>query len=127
MKAIEAMSLLKLIKLIHIPRYTRLIASIAFMAYLAAFGPAVLAQNTGSIFGSITDNSDAVLPGAKITALSSNGLNRTTTTNATGSYILPAIPIWIYMVTMEWSWFERFQDVSVSDDADRRGPEHASM
>ena len=110
---------MKHIKLIHIPRYTRYIACIAVMAYLVALGPTVFAQNTGSIFGSISDNSDAVLPSAKITALSSNGLNRTTTTNTTGSYILPAMPIGTYTVTIEASGFERFQAVSVRVDADQ--------
>lgn len=110
---------MKLIELVHIPRYTRLTVCIVFMTYLIALGSAALAQNTGSILGSITDNSDALLPGAKITALSSNGLNRGTTSNATGSYILPAMPIGTYTVTIEASGFEKFQTVSVRIDADQ--------
>ena len=57
-------------------------------------GGAALAQSTsGSIQGTVTDNSGAVVPNAKVTAhnLATNE-ERGTQSDASGSYLLPALP-----------------------------------
>ena len=48
------------------------------------------AQTTGTITGTVTDASKAVMPGVKVTAVSrTTGERRETTTNSTGEYVFP--------------------------------------
>ncbi|MGE0455316.1 MAG: carboxypeptidase regulatory-like domain-containing protein [Vicinamibacteria bacterium] len=59
---------------------------VALLAMLAlGFAPAALAQSTGNIYGTVTDDSGAVLPGVSVTLTGAFG-TRTTTTNADGAY-----------------------------------------
>lgn len=89
------------------------------LCFLTMGGKAV-AQNTGSIFGSVADPSGAAVPNVNITARSiEQGLIRTTTTNASGSYILPALPIGSYTVTVEAAGFEKYANATVKVDADQ--------
>jgi hypothetical protein len=74
--------------------------------FLAA---ASLAAQTfrGTILGTITDQSGAVLPGAKVTVRNvATGLERTTQTSADGSYAVPELPIGTYAVTITQSGFQ---------------------
>ncbi len=61
----------------------------------------------GTILGTVTDPSGAVLPGAKVTARNTGtGLERSTETSADGSYSLPELPIGTYTVTITLAGFE---------------------
>ena len=65
-----------------------------------------LAQGLGSIVGTITDPSGAVLPGAKITAVEAGtGLSRTGVTDSQGYYVIPGLKPAEYMVSAEASGF----------------------
>lgn len=78
------------------------------------------AQTTGSILGNVTDSTGAALPAAAVTAQSADqGLTRTTTTNGAGSFVLPAIPIGTYTVTIEAEGFDRFSNTAVHVDVDQ--------
>jgi len=78
------------------------------------------AQTTGSILGTVTDSSGALVPNAKITARSNQqGFTRTAVTNSSGSYLLPAIPLGIYTVTVEVSGFDKYLNDAVTVDADQ--------
>ena len=57
----------------------------------APIGPAQTA-NTGSISGTIAEQSGAVVPLAKITATGDSGLVRTATSGPQGNYVLPQLP-----------------------------------
>jgi outer membrane receptor protein involved in Fe transport len=88
----------------------------------------LLAQTTGSILGNVTDVSGAALPDATVTAQSADqGLTRSTTTNSTGSFVLPAIPIGTYTVTIQAKGFERFSNTAVHVDADQNVRLDASL
>jgi hypothetical protein len=70
---------------------------------LAAFGQTF----RGTILGTVTDASGAVVSGAKVTVRNlGTGLERTTQTSADGSYSVPELPIGKYMVTVTQSGFQ---------------------
>jgi hypothetical protein len=61
----------------------------------------------GTILGTVTDPSGAVLPGVKVTVKNAGtGLERTTETSADGSYALPELPIGTYTVTITLPGFQ---------------------
>src|SRR6266550_3951715 len=60
---------------------------------------AVWAQTAAQITGTVKDQSGAVLPGVEVTAIQTGTeFKRTATTDETGSYILPNLPIGPYRV-----------------------------
>jgi len=61
----------------------------------------------GTILGTVTDTSGAVVAGAKVTARNTNtGLERTTQTSADGSYSIPELPLGTYSVTISQTGFQ---------------------
>lgn len=61
----------------------------------------------GTILGTVTDPSGAVLGGATVTVKNAGtGLERTTQTSANGSYALPELPNGTYTVTLTMSGFQ---------------------
>src|SRR5262249_56719573 len=78
----------------------------------------------GTILGTVTDPSGAVVTGANVTVKNVNtGLERTTQTSADGSYSVPELPIGTYTVTVTQSGFQtavtREVDVDVSGERGR--------
>jgi hypothetical protein len=71
----------------------------------------------GTILGTVTDPSGAVVPGAHVTVKNAGtGLERTTETSADGSYSLPELPIGTYTVTITGSGFQTFVTTGVNVD-----------
>jgi outer membrane receptor protein involved in Fe transport len=71
------------------------------------FGAVAFAQTTASIQGTVTDQSGAAVAGAKVTVKNAaQGIERTTQTNGTGSYEVPALPPGVYSVQVQMSGFE---------------------
>ncbi|HEY7097114.1 MAG TPA: TonB-dependent receptor [Terriglobales bacterium] len=73
------------------------------------FAGAVLMGQTfrGTILGTVTDASGAVVSGAEVTVKNVNtGLERSTETSADGSYSIPELPIGTYTVTITQSGFQ---------------------
>ncbi len=69
-------------------------------------GRTAYAQNTGSIFGSVADQSGAVVPGATVTvADTEHGVNRSVKTNASGEYQLTTLPVGTYILTVDVTTF----------------------
>lgn len=74
-------------------------------------------QQTGEIFGRVTDNSGAVLPGATVTVAGPTLLQpRVVTASDTGSYRVPELPIGLYSVTFELTGFRTMvrQDIRIT-------------
>src|SRR6267154_2066606 len=72
------------------------------------------AQTTASIKGTVTDASGAVVAGAKITVKNpSLGIARTTETNDSGDYEVPALPPGTYSVEVSKEGFQKQQANSV--------------
>src|SRR5258708_5329527 len=68
----------------------------------------VFAQKfTASIRGTVTDTSNAVIAGAKVTLKNEEtGLNRTMTTNTAGNFSFPDLPVGSYRVEVEFTGFK---------------------
>jgi hypothetical protein len=68
----------------------------------------------GRILGTVTDQSGAVVPAAKITINNPDtGLTRTVTTTDTGDYVAPALPPGNYEVTVEATNFKKYEQKGI--------------
>jgi hypothetical protein len=97
---------------------------LAFLVVLSLFLPAVaLAQRTNAaVRGTVTDSTGAVIPGATVTARATDtGLTRSTTTNNSGLYSFPDLPIGRYRIDAELQGFKTasLTDVTLSVADDR--------
>ena len=70
----------------------------ALVVVLACFAPAVVfAQAVGTISGTVTDSTGAVVPGAVVTATNvGTTAVREAVTDQAGRYVLPLLPIGTY-------------------------------
>jgi hypothetical protein len=85
-------------------------ALVALMTALIGLGNGpVFSQNfSAAISGSVRDATGAVLPGVSVTAThTETGLTRTVSTDETGDYRMPAIPVGAYEVRAELSGFKQ--------------------
>jgi len=81
--------------------------AMVFIALFALTGTAVIAQTeTGSITGTVTDPSGAIVPNAKITVKNvTTNATRSTASNSVGMYTVTNLPPAEYAVTVEASGF----------------------
>ena len=84
------------------------VLSIIFLAFAPI--PAAHAQNdVGSIVGFVTDQSGAVIPGARVTVTNEGtGETRVVSSDGEGHYTVPNIPPAIYTITAEAQNFSKF-------------------
>jgi len=90
---------------------------------LLAGSLAVAQTFRGTILGTVSDPSGALISGAKVTVHSNDiGMERTTQTSADGSYSVPELPLGNYKVTVTQSGFQTFvaNDVKVDVAVERR-------
>jgi len=74
---------------------------------ILVFAASSFAQTTASIQGTVSDQSGAAVVGAKVTVKNTAlGIERTTQTNSTGAYEVPALPPGTYSVQVEMTGFE---------------------
>ncbi len=74
---------------------------------LAAVALPLQSQTTGSIFGTVTDESSAVVIGAKIQAVNTlTNEVRSTSSNEAGYYSFPELPVGVYVVRAELQGFK---------------------
>jgi carboxypeptidase family protein len=72
---------------------------------------------TGSISGTVKDNSDAVVPNVTVTATNmATGVKSTTQTNGVGAYSFLALPVGRYEVALRSPGFKEFRrtDINIS-------------
>ena len=72
---------------------------------VAAITPAAAQETRGSIEGVVKDASGAVLPGVTVEARSKAGASATASTDATGFYRFPALPVGTYTITATLAGF----------------------
>jgi hypothetical protein len=92
---------------------------------LTAIVPAAVlwAQGTVTIFGTITDSTGAVVPGARVVVRNvQTGLERETRTNEAGGYVVSQLPVGVYTVTAEAAGFKSGvqENIRVQVDENRR-------
>ncbi len=87
--------------------------SVRVLAFLAAAILLLIPLHTaaqtfrGTILGTVTDQTGALVPGAKVTIRNvDTGLTRQTETSENGSYAVPELPIGNYTVTVEKEGFQ---------------------
>jgi len=86
-------------------RGAQVLAAILLAAIFAAPGWAQTFR--GTILGTVTDSSGAAVAGATVTIKNMDtGLIRTTTSNASGEFNVPELPIGTYRVTIEQNGFQ---------------------
>jgi hypothetical protein len=100
----------------RIPRVS--IACLA-LALLLCPRPAAAQAVTGTILGTVTDSSGAVMPGVTVVVThTETGLNRTFVSDSNGEYTAPSMPTGTYTVKAELSGFKAItmQDVHLGVD-----------
>jgi hypothetical protein len=94
------------------------------LSFIVLAATALSAQTfRGTILGTVTDPSGAVVAGARVAVRNTNtGLERTVQTSADGSYSIPELPIGAYSVTVSQSGFQTSvtTDVKVDVATERR-------
>ena len=71
-------------------------------------GFSLLAQSTGAITGTVTDNTEAVVAGATVTVRDTGtGIERTVQTNSVGQYVAEALAIGTYEVSVSAPGFKK--------------------
>src|SRR2546430_5733666 len=74
-------------------------------------------SDLGRISGFVKDPSGASVTGAKITARNQSGVERQTTSNESGYYVITNVPPGFYTVTVEAAGFQRYQSSANKLDA----------
>ncbi len=83
---------------------------LAFCFLLMSSPLALLAQDTSSITGTVTDSSGAAIVGAQVTLASpERGLHRAVPSNAAGEYLFGALPIGAYNLTVTATGFKTYE------------------
>jgi hypothetical protein len=73
---------------------------------IALSGAGAQAQTTGTILGSVTDDSGAVIPGVEVTITNEGqGTSNVVSTQADGTYYLPNVAAGVYTIRMETAGF----------------------
>jgi hypothetical protein len=97
------------------------LSAIAAVCCVLVSPAVVLAQQTlGGIVGTVTDSSGNVVPDASITIVDEGThLTRSTTSNSTGAYTFPNLPIGTYTLTFSHPGFSQERVPSITVQADR--------
>lgn len=89
---------------------------LSILLFFSLVSGVALAQSsgTGTLSGTVTDASGAVIPSVQISARQlATGLIRTTTTNSSGFYLLPALRAGEYQIEAAATGFQRIQQDGV--------------
>jgi hypothetical protein len=82
-----------------------------FLTAFAAFAQ----SDRGTITGAITDAQGAVIPNAKVSAVSGDtGAEYATVTTATGNYTIPQLPAGPYRLTIEAPGFKKYEQKNIT-------------
>ncbi len=82
---------------------------------LSSFGMAFAQSSTGSISGTVSDEKQAVIPGATVTVRNvDTGFSRTATSDGEGRYKFVNLPIGAYEVTIEAASFAKYIQTGIT-------------
>src|SRR5579862_5055545 len=101
--------------------YLKLVGSLmAACAVCACVSSGLYAQGFGSVNGTVTDSSGAVVAGAKVTLTQAGtGISQDTTTSGGGTFVFPTLDPSVYNVVTTHAGFQAYKenDVQVRADA----------
>ena len=102
---------LELVAACGLAKFGRLSMAILLGLSLAAFSTPVMGQAVNAtLLGTVTDASEAVVYGAKVTVTEmKTGVSRSTTTNESGNYEFPNLPPGQYEVAVEREGFKNLR------------------
>jgi type 1 fimbria pilin len=91
------------------------LVALACLMMSPAFNPPVVAQvTTGSISGTVTDVTGAIVAGAEVTITDvETNVSRTAKTNSVGLYLVPDLPVGKYQATVRMSGFETVKKTGI--------------
>jgi hypothetical protein len=90
--------------------YMRAIRLVLAIALLSAGTGILSAQDTGSISGTVRDNTGAIIPNANVLVSNgAEGIERKATTNGDGDYLIAGLPRGSYDVTISSTGFKKFE------------------
>jgi hypothetical protein len=88
-----------------------------FLLVMILCAPMLSAQSggiVGAIQGVVSDPSGAAVPNAQVTAMNvGNGLTRETSTDSSGVYHLPLLPLGSYKVTVQAQGFNKYEQTGI--------------
>src|ERR1700740_2411161 len=85
----------------------RVLLHVLFCSVVLAVCPLLYGQANGSFNGTVTDKTGSVIAGAMVKITSQGtGLSREASTDASGHYLLPLLPVGIYTVRVESKGFQ---------------------
>ena len=101
---------MRILKALCLPETRRSVSlSVLLLLAVLCLPLASVAQETGSVTGTVRDASGSVIPGAEVQFSSSAiGVARTTTTNDQGDYLAGALPTGIYDMSVTAKGFKSF-------------------
>jgi len=101
------------------PHPARLWTLVVFLSFVLSFPSPAIAQSTsGTILGTVTDASGAVVTGASVTITNLlTGIGRVVQTSNVGNYEASALVPGSYQVLIEMKGFERYLRTNISLDA----------
>src|SRR5882757_7328281 len=104
------------------------LASMVILA-IASFSLASFAQTiTGSIRGTVTDPTGAVIPGAQVTATNADtGISSTARANESGLYSIRFLPIGRYSLTVAQGQFAEYRSSAFQLDIDQEATVNIQM
>src|SRR6266850_266072 len=89
----------------------RMVALVFFMS-LASSGALFAQSDLGRISGFVKDPSGATVANAKVTVQNNTGIERQTTTNESGYYVITNVPPGLYTMTAEVPGFQKYQSTN---------------
>ncbi len=97
-------------------RSVRFLVPVLFLVILASTRVSFAQLSTaGTITGNVTDNSGGVVPQVNIAVTNRDtGEKRTTSSNADGTYAVPALPVGIYTVVVSKNGFQTYIEKEVA-------------
>src|SRR5208337_1299493 len=95
-------------------RYWPALVVLSFVSVFMCATTALAQFTTARLSGTVTDHTNAAVPGATVTVeQSTTGYRQTTKTGASGDYLFPSLPVGTYDLTVEMTGFATYAQKGV--------------